>query len=450
VTKKQRRILFVWALVFFVLLSTGVLSFAFGFRYDFANGRLVKTGSIVLKPNTEAQIFIDGKLEGRTSFLKGTFSKKRLLPGTYSVKIQKEQFAPWEKEVEVKEGLVSDLSRIVLFSSSQLEKEIISRPNPLSLHRELEEVVYWEKNTLAFYDLNGHLIYRSKAIPLDASQTKIIWGRNGKEALAYDQSKVIYFDLAKNSFRELSPIKPHFLETAVLKDGQLYFLSMSSKQSNSKDLAVFSVREFKNKLISKNVTSFFINKDDHILAMSGIPQRLLKIGLNGENEEILGNFETGGVIRDALRHNNSDFILIGTDLYSFLSDRENKLVLVVKGVKNFSVSPDNFMLGWHTGREFWIEWLKDTESQPLKKAGERELVLKTAENIRGFGWYRNSNYSFLELSSGLVAVEVDSRGVPNQYNLLSLSGQEQAWYDLSQNKIFKLSNLEGLATVDMP
>jgi len=76
--------------------------------------------------------------------------------------------------------------------------------------------------------------------------------------------------------------------------------------------------------------------------------------------------------------------------------------------------------------------------------------LKTAENIRGFGWYRNSNYSFLELSSGLVAVEVDSRGVPNQYNLLSLSGQEQAWYDLSQNKIFKLSNLEGLATVDMP
>ena len=92
-TRKQRRILFAWAFVFFILLSAVVLSLAFGFRYDFEHNRLVKTGSIVLKPSTEAQIFIDGKLEGETSFLKGTFSKKRLLPGTYLVSIKKEKFA---------------------------------------------------------------------------------------------------------------------------------------------------------------------------------------------------------------------------------------------------------------------------------------------------------------------------------------------------------------------
>jgi len=450
VTKKQRRNLFAWALVFFVLLSAAVLSFAFGFRYDFENSRLVKTGSMVLKPNMEAQIFIDGKLEGQTSFLKSSFSKKRLLPGTYSVKVQKERFAPWEKEVEVKEGLVSNLSRIVLFNQDQTKREIIGRSNPISLSRELEKIVYGEKNALVFYDFDGNLIYKSKAVSLDLTKTKIIWGDKGKEVLAYDQFKVVYFDLAKNVSRELNLPKPHFLETAVLRDGRLYFLNSFSKPFGSKDLTVFSIEKLNGKVLSKNISAFFVNQEGTFLAFSGSPYRLFKIGLNGENMKILGNFKTAGMIKNTLLYNNTDFILAGTDLYSFLPDRENKLILMAKGVKNFSVSPDGFMLGWHTDREFWVEWLKDTEFQPLKKTGERELILKMTENIRGFSWYKNSNYSFLELDSGLVAVEVDSRGAANKYKLLDLADQEQAWYDLERNKIFKLSNFDGLAIVEMP
>lgn len=455
-TKKQRRFLFWAAMAIFLLLSTVVLTFAFGFRYDFSRHRLVKTGSIVLKPNTEAAIFINGKLAGRTSFLKGTFSQKRLRPGNYLVRVEKNKFAPWQKEIEVKEGLVSDLSRIILFSRGQVEKEIINRSHPLSISREQQKAVYWEKNALAFYDFNGsnRLIYKSEPLVLDPVALKFIWSLDGKEVLAFDKSKATYFDLFKNTAADLGASKQYYLDSAFLKDSRLYFLKSSPKLSG-KDLVSLSLKEFKLKVVSKNIVSFLINKDA-IFAVSGAPATLLKMGLNGENEKTLGKLASfdSVYIKKAISHNGVDFVLAGSNLYSSVSESDSakipELTLVANWVQGFSVSPDGFVLGWHTDREFWAEWIKDTEYQPLKKAGERQLILKTKEDIYGFTWYRNSNYAFLELLGSLTAVEIDPRGTPNQYSLLNLAAQEQSWYDLNQNKIFKLSNLNGLASVEMP
>ncbi|OGN12467.1 MAG: hypothetical protein A3C71_01700 [Candidatus Yanofskybacteria bacterium RIFCSPHIGHO2_02_FULL_43_15c] len=445
-TRKQRRILFAWAFVFFILLSAVVLSLAFGFRYDFEHNRLVKTGSIVLKPNTEAQIFIDGKLEGETSFLKGTFFKKRLLPGIYLVSIKKEKFSPWEKEVEVKEGLVSNLSRVVLFNEGQVERGVITRPDPLSLSREAKKMAYWEKDTLAFYDFAGNLVYNTKPIPLNMASLKIIWEGDGKAALAYDKSKAVYFDLAKKTFRDLGSPAAYFLETAVLKDGRLYFLRPSSK-ARSKDLFLLSLENLKGRVVSQNIASFFIAGNGNLLAASGSPYRLLKMDLDGKNEQILGNLNATGKINNALVFNGVAFILIGSDLYSF---KEDKLDLISKEIKSMAVSLDESMLSWHTNRELWVEWVKNSEYPPFNKAGEKILVFKSPKNIESSVWYKNNNYIFLETESGLTVVEVDSEGIPNKYNLLSLSLQEEAWYDLSQNKIFKVSNSSGLAAMDVP
>src|SRR3989344_908151 len=154
-TSQSRKVLFIWAVALFILLSTLVLIFAFGFRYDFKNNVLTKTGSLVLKPNTEAQIFVDDELEGRTSFLNNTFSKKSLLPGKYKVKVQKDKHFSWQKEVEVKEGLVSDFSRIVLFSQSQVEQVAVNGKSPLFIDRVGQRAIYWEKGAISFYEVGG-------------------------------------------------------------------------------------------------------------------------------------------------------------------------------------------------------------------------------------------------------------------------------------------------------
>ncbi|MBI2057959.1 MAG: carboxypeptidase regulatory-like domain-containing protein [Candidatus Yanofskybacteria bacterium] len=125
-TPKTRKILFYFSILAFFLMGALVLSFALGFRYDFQTNRLIKTGSIVVKANVSAKIYIDDQLEGETSFFDSTFSKKNLLPGKYNLKVQKEGYHTWQKDVDVEEGLVSYFESVFLVKRELKEEVILS------------------------------------------------------------------------------------------------------------------------------------------------------------------------------------------------------------------------------------------------------------------------------------------------------------------------------------
>lgn len=79
--------------------------FAKGFRLSPDKGVITGTGilSITSKPD-QASVYLDGHLSTATNT-----NINSLLPKEYSVKIIKEGFIPWEKKVEVKEGLVTEV-----------------------------------------------------------------------------------------------------------------------------------------------------------------------------------------------------------------------------------------------------------------------------------------------------------------------------------------------------
>jgi hypothetical protein len=83
-----------------------------GYTFSPEQGRILGTGiiSITSKPDA-ASVYIDGHLTTATD---ATISP--LAPKTYKVMLKKEGFITWEKEVEVKEGLVTDLE-VTLFPS---------------------------------------------------------------------------------------------------------------------------------------------------------------------------------------------------------------------------------------------------------------------------------------------------------------------------------------------
>lgn len=84
--------------------------FAKGYSFNPKEGRLVGTGIITVTSVPDAaSVYIDGHLTTATD---ATISN--LSPKEYTVKVIKEGFIPWEKKVEVKEGLVTDL-KVTLF-----------------------------------------------------------------------------------------------------------------------------------------------------------------------------------------------------------------------------------------------------------------------------------------------------------------------------------------------
>lgn len=94
-----------------IMIAAGIaILFAKGYTFSAKEKRIVGTGIMTVSSEPDAaSVYLDGHLSTATN---ATISS--LPPKTYSVKVIKEGFIPWEKSVAVKEGLVTDL-KVTLF-----------------------------------------------------------------------------------------------------------------------------------------------------------------------------------------------------------------------------------------------------------------------------------------------------------------------------------------------
>ncbi|MEX2090585.1 MAG: hypothetical protein WD989_00425 [Candidatus Paceibacterota bacterium] len=134
-TKKTKRALFYTAVVVFLFVSYVVVLYAQGYKYNFSKWEFERTGSVYVKANVGADVYLDGEKNGSTSFLGNSHTISGLLPGEYSVRLARDdQYSSWEKRFEVEEGFVNEFSKIVLFPTSGEGK--------VALEAELETMLY--------------------------------------------------------------------------------------------------------------------------------------------------------------------------------------------------------------------------------------------------------------------------------------------------------------------
>ncbi len=113
-TRATRRIIFYCAIIIFLAVTYVVLIYAQGYSYSFSERRFIRTGAIYIKVNTDATVLLNGAVTKTTSFLSNSAGLDGLLPGTYTVGVQKQGYSSWQKKVEVQEGFVQDFSRIII------------------------------------------------------------------------------------------------------------------------------------------------------------------------------------------------------------------------------------------------------------------------------------------------------------------------------------------------
>lgn len=105
-------------LIFFGVCLSVVLFFANGYSFDFAGQIIRKTGLIQIEyRDAEAKVSLDGEvLNGRLPFV-----ISGVLPGIHHLKIEKTDFATWEKEIEVKGDLISRVEGVFLLPDDEQE-----------------------------------------------------------------------------------------------------------------------------------------------------------------------------------------------------------------------------------------------------------------------------------------------------------------------------------------
>lgn len=106
----KHRVIFSVVIALLILVFAAVAIFwARGFKPNFRNGSIDRTGLIVASSiPTGASVYLDDRLTSATDT-----NIAFLDPKTYKVKIQKDGYTTWEKEVEVKADLASEISALL-------------------------------------------------------------------------------------------------------------------------------------------------------------------------------------------------------------------------------------------------------------------------------------------------------------------------------------------------
>jgi len=286
--RQTRRGFFFVSLLIFIVLSLLTVLYALGYKYDFVQNKFLKTGSFEISASTDAQIYINDELAGATSFLGTSFSKSRLLPRTYTIRVQNNKYQPWQKLVNVEAGVFADFPRVVLVPQAPVEDAIASS------------------------SLKG-----IASIQFDAEQGTVAVN-NGLQ-----------------------------VETISLDSGQRVSLQPFIKSTS--------------------------------LPTTTPP--------------------------------------------------------VANGEANLLQSPDGDKGLWFNNREVWVKWLKDTDYQPARIAGDTELVARFPQKITDVQWYKDSDHLIASVGGLLEFIEIDNRG---GINIAAISIIDSPfYYDKGANVIFK-------------
>ncbi|MBI2626943.1 MAG: hypothetical protein HYW77_01750 [Parcubacteria group bacterium] len=240
----SRRIIFWIAVVLFLFGSYTIIKYAQGYRFEIQEMSFIKTGAILLKTfPKKSEVFINQKFVDTTSLISGEFTKRFLLPDTYSVEIKKSGKQLWRKQIQVKASEVSQFLSIYLppesldFKKSDSTEEYLTKSVSLNFITERYS-----------FNSRDRRIYHLK--------------ENGQlEDIELDVQKVIDFSALPFSSQY------RFWEVGFGKNNLTFVISKVSAKSESGVLFVLENGVWK--LINGNVRSVFLSRDQKKIAILG-------------------------------------------------------------------------------------------------------------------------------------------------------------------------------------
>lgn len=289
-SKRTRFLAFVFAVAAFVILSYVMVVYSLGYRYDLVHKRFLPTGSLRMVANVSGEVYINEELVGKTSFLGNSFSKSRLLPRTYAVRLERPGYQSWQKNIPISGGLFTDFPKIVLVPEVLVEELIGSS--------------------------------------------------------SFDEFSSVSFDVVAKT---VVVQKENKFEIIDLKTGDIASSSVKALPTPKKNS------------IAKST-------------VSPTPQVIFATRTNKER---------------TVEFND---------------------------------------------RELWVTWLRDTDYQPFRKAGYREMIARIPAKIQDVQWHKDRDHLFVSSSGILSLMEIDKRGGINSFPIASLEGP--FWYDEDENAVY--------------
>jgi Tol biopolymer transport system component len=178
------------------LVVATVVAIFFGKGYQInINGRVVdKTGMLVVKSQPDGgKIFLDGEWKSATP---NTFSNLR--PKTYLLRVEKQGYGTWEKQVNVYPELVTDITAVLVSITPKLEPLTIGGANHPVYNEATHTIAYTTTNNktgiwvlpigrplpITLFQSAPTLVMPDSESTQYSQATNLVWSPDGSEILA--------------------------------------------------------------------------------------------------------------------------------------------------------------------------------------------------------------------------------------------------------------------------
>lgn len=424
-TRRARLFLFWICVAVFALAAPLAIFYSQGYRFDFhppAGGKiLTQTGGIFLKASPrQADVYLYEKFSKKTDFLFGSVLIENLLPKTYRIKVTKENYFSWEKNLEVKEKEVTEEKLITLFPEKNDFETLSQNAENFWVSPDGKKIIIREPEpqgwSLKLYEAEKNLKSRlldEKTVSLKGAD---LFGITFKE-----DSREIYLNVGtkeqeKDYSLRLDKASP------VLAERKLPALPVNA-------LAIEKIND--NNVYYLDSFGFIFKTDANF--SGGTKQNSVPFPVKPETEYRLAVFDA------------SLFLQESGDLYKLSNNSFEK---IFENVTNFKISPDKKKLAVAANSEIWIFFLKDVFEQPLRQANEKLFLLRLSQRISDFFWL-NDGYLVFSAGDDVKITEIDNRDRINVYQLAQFPAPRIFW-DENTEKLYVLSENSLLASGKLP
>ncbi|MCK4473866.1 hypothetical protein KAU40_01225 [Candidatus Parcubacteria bacterium] len=404
-TKKIRSILFLICLSLFLIIAPSIIFYSQGYRFDFETKKITQTGGLFLNilPK-QSEIYLDGKLVKKTDFFFGSAFIENLLPRKYNVRVKKQGFFPWNKDLEIKEKQVTDAKNIILFPENPklnlLTKGVENfwfSPNGKKIILKENEENTW---ALKLYDLDkmikSHLIEETDIFAKGVELLNLEFSQDSKEIYLNVGMK----EQEKNFILKINEVQPILTESELVKP------------------------DF-TELIASEI---FIN-NNYYLDISG---NLYKNETKLSEKPFPIKKETGYTLKV---FQNFLFLQENEILYLFDQDAKSFDKFFEKTL-NLKISPCLQKIVYFSDSEIWL--LSDDE---------KIFLFRLSEKIRNCFWL-NSDYLIFSTENSVKITEIDKRDRLNIVEISKSENPKMFWneydkklYVLKENSLYQSCNL---------
>jgi hypothetical protein len=479
-TIHQRRFFMFFFIFLFIIIAPVIVFFAKGYRFDIKTKIFVYSGSITMKSiPRNIKVFLNDKQqnEKRLNYINNAYTINGVRPGKYSLRLEKDNYTSWEKDIEVHSGISTEFWNILLFPNKEAQ-EVLSHTDKnikqfFLSPRDEQELIFFseEDDKRAVYLLDAKSNNVDKIFETDkfyflnsSEEENVEWSSDNKHIFIpfQDEKGVKTYIIAKIKDEEIEdPINLNEIFNVEENDDEIIIPSKLTEKQTEADNEGESITFKKVRWMFDKTDELVILTDNHELYYLDFnkPEEKILIDDQVSSFDFAGNriyyaqlpnnliweikdsnIETKRQITNRSFTPSEDGFTeltvydeyrltikneLNGNLLIFNEEKEENEVLtkiIESDVNGVQFSDDGKKLLYWSDSEVWFLMLRDWEVQPVRKKGDNELITRFSTPIKNVQWL--DNYENILFSSGnkIKSAEIDVR---NHVNIVDVFESSQ-------------------------